>query len=93
MRKLGVKSFKSIPGKYYDTPKELWGFRSDRGDGTPSTIANTFLEANRETLGIMSALDRLEGVTGSVPDRRPAEAVQRYIGKHMDRAKVYYRQG
>ena len=60
MRKLGAKSFKSIPGKYYDTPKELWGFRSDRGDGTPSTIANTFLEANRETLGITSALDRLE---------------------------------
>jgi len=26
MRKLGAKSFKSIPGKYYDTPKELWGF-------------------------------------------------------------------
>ena len=60
MRRLGARSFKSIPGKYYDTPKELWGFRSDRGDGTPSTIANTFLEANRETLGITSALDRLE---------------------------------
>jgi hypothetical protein len=60
VRKLGAKSFKSIPGKYYDTPKELWGFRSDRGDGVPSTIANAFLEANRETLGITSALDRLE---------------------------------
>ncbi len=60
MRKLGTKSFKSIPGKYYDTPKELWGFRSDRGDGSPSTIARTFLEANRETLGITSALARLD---------------------------------
>ena len=60
MRKLRAKSFKSIPGKYYRTPKELWGFRSDRGDGSSSTIARTFLEANHATLGITSALDRLD---------------------------------
>ena len=60
MRKLTAKSFKSIPGKYYRTPKELWGFRSDRGDGAPSAIARAFLEANHETLGITSALDRLD---------------------------------
>lgn len=60
MRKLAAKSFKSIPGKYYRTPKELWGFRSDRGDGSPSAIAKSFLEANRETLGITSPLDRLD---------------------------------
>src|SRR6266404_5582949 len=60
MRKLRAKSFKSIPGKYYRTPKELWGFRTDRGDGSPATITRTFLETNRETLGITSALDRLD---------------------------------
>src|SRR5512138_1059526 len=60
MKKLTAKSFKSIPGKYYRTPKELWGFRSDRGDGAPSAIARAFLEANHETLGITSALDRLD---------------------------------
>src|SRR5882724_4858616 len=60
MRKLGAKSFKSIPGKYYGTPKELWGFRSDRGDGSPPAIALTFLEANHETLGITEALARLD---------------------------------
>src|ERR1700716_2172374 len=60
MRKLGAKSFKSIPGKYYGTPKELWGFRSDRGDGSPPTIAQALLEANRETLGIRLALARLD---------------------------------
>ena len=60
MRKLRAKSFKSIPGKYYRTPKELWGFRTDRGDGSPSAIARTFLETNRDTLGITSALDRLD---------------------------------
>ena len=60
MRPLGAKSFKSIPGKYYQTPKELWDFRSERGDGPPAAIARRFLEANRETLGITSALDRLD---------------------------------
>ena len=60
MRKLRAKSFKSIPGKYYRTPKELWGFRTDRGDGSPAAITRTFLETNRETLGITSALDRLD---------------------------------
>src|SRR5512144_3011959 len=60
MRKLAARSFKSIPGKYYRTPKELWGFRSDRGDGSPSAIARAFLETNHETLGITSALDRLD---------------------------------
>jgi hypothetical protein len=60
MKPLGAKSFKSIPGKYYQTPKELWDFRSERGDGPPAAIARRFLEANRETLGITSALDRLD---------------------------------
>ena len=60
MRKLGARSFKAIPGKYYRTPKELWGFRSDRGTGSPAAIARAFLEANQETLGIAAALDRLD---------------------------------
>ena len=60
MRKLRKSAFKSIPGKYYATPKEIWGFRSDRGEGQPATIARTFLEANHENLGITSALPRLE---------------------------------
>lgn len=60
MRKLTAKSFKSIPGKYYRTPKELWGFRSARGEGSPRAIARAFLEANHEILGITSALDRLD---------------------------------
>ena len=52
MKKLDRRSFKVVPGRYYATPKELWGFRSDRGEGPPVRIAKAFLEANRETLGI-----------------------------------------
>ena len=60
MKKLRTQTFKSIPGKYYATPKELLGFRSNRWAGPPAAIARAFLEANRETLGIAAALDRLE---------------------------------
>ena len=57
MKTLAASSFKAIPGKNYATPKELWGFRSERGTGTPRSIAWQFLQANREHLGITDALD------------------------------------
>jgi hypothetical protein len=60
MKALTASAFKAIPGKSYATPQELWGFRSERGRGTPRSIAWQFLEANREHLGISSALDRLD---------------------------------
>jgi hypothetical protein len=52
MRRLGRRAYKAVPGRYYDTPKELWGFRSEPGEGSPVQVAMAFLEANRETLGI-----------------------------------------
>jgi len=35
MRALADGAFHVIPGNSYATPKELWGFRSERGTGTP----------------------------------------------------------
>ena len=59
MKPLDARSFKIVPGRYYDTPKELWGFRSEPGSGTPEVIARAFLEANRNTLGIdLTTLER-----------------------------------
>jgi hypothetical protein len=52
MKKLDRRSFKVVPGRFYDTPKEIWGFRSDAGEGRAESVARAFLEANRETLGI-----------------------------------------
>jgi hypothetical protein len=60
MRTLAAGAFHAIPGRSYATPKELWGFRSERGGGTPRGIAWAFLQANREHLGITSELDRLD---------------------------------
>ncbi len=89
MRPLRAKSFKSIPGKYYNTPKELWGFRAERAAGSPSAIAEAFLEANRKTLGITSALDRLD--VARIIHGRGADHVilqQRWRGRRIHRAYV-----
>jgi len=59
MRALRARAFKTIPGKSYATPKEIWGFRSDRGAGGPAKIADEFLDANQAYLKITSALARL----------------------------------
>lgn len=52
MHRLSPRSLKIVPGRYYDTPKELWGFQSERGVGSAERIAHAFLEANHEILGI-----------------------------------------
>ena len=52
MRTLRSRSYKVVPGRTYDTPRELWGFRSERGDGPPARIARAFLEAQADILGI-----------------------------------------
>jgi hypothetical protein len=43
MKALTASTFNAIPGKSYATPKELWGFRSEGGRGTPRSIAWQFL--------------------------------------------------
>jgi hypothetical protein len=52
MKKLSRGAYNIEPGKYYDTPKELWGFRSEPGSGSPTGIARDFLQTHSETLGL-----------------------------------------
>jgi len=52
MRALERGSYSVVPGLHYGTPKELWGFRSERGTGAPLAIAKEFLEANETLLGL-----------------------------------------
>lgn len=51
MRALTKGTYRTVPGKYYGTPKEIWGFRK-KGSGTPRAIARDFLGANAELLGL-----------------------------------------
>ena len=59
MKALRAKEVRTVPGQYYGTPKELWGFRSAPGRGGPSRIAREFLRANRELAGV----DGVEALT------------------------------
>jgi hypothetical protein len=62
MKPLSPRSFKFVPGRYYGTPKELWGFRSARGGASPVSTAHDFLAANAQLLGI-----NVETLTRSKP--------------------------
>ncbi len=52
MKKLDRRAYRIVPGRFYDTPKELWGFLSDAGTGSPVRVARAFLDANADTLGV-----------------------------------------
>ena len=46
MKPLAAKSYRSLPGIHYGTPKEIFGFLGPKGRGTPERIARDFLAAN-----------------------------------------------
>jgi hypothetical protein len=52
-------SYRVVPGRYYGSPKEIWGFRSERGTGKPQSIARDFIRLNADTLGLTGALRTL----------------------------------
>lgn len=47
-----LKSYKVVPGAWYGTPKEVWGFRSPGGGGSASEVARRFLNAHTELIGL-----------------------------------------
>jgi len=55
MRALTKRTYKTVPGEFYGTPKEIWGFRK-KGKGTPRAIARDFLCANAALLGLDKTL-------------------------------------
>lgn len=59
MRKLRKHQYKTVPGRYYGTPKEVWGFASDRGRGDAESIALRFLKSNSSLLGLRPDLSGL----------------------------------
>ena len=63
MQPLRPRGFQVVPGQYYGSPKEIWGFRSARASGRPEQIALRFLSANR-------ALFKLEDVLPALRLRR-----------------------
>lgn len=89
MQALEEGSYRTVPGVYYGTPKEIWGFRSSRGQGSPLQIARKFLRANEELLG-------LRGIRGSLKRSAVIKSLgadhvilqQHHAGARMHRAYV-----
>ncbi len=75
--KLKRGGYKTVPGKYYRTPKELWSFRTRATGGSPEGIAREFIVAN-------AALFRLEEGVSEL-------AVQRVI-RSLGATHVLFRQ-
>ena len=58
-----------VPGRFYGTPKEVWGFRLGRSSRPPGELAYDVLTTNRDLIG-------LRGILGTL-NRRP---VRRSVG-------------
>jgi len=59
MKPLTSRQYKIVPGRHYDTPKELWAIRSKPARGKVDAAARKFLHANAELLGLTGVLGRL----------------------------------
>ncbi len=89
MPSLKIADPQVVPGRHYNTPKELWGFRLQGGAGRPKDLALAVLKANAEQLGLV-------GVIGSLHCRREKQSVggwhvvfsQRVGGHRVHRAYV-----
>lgn len=100
MRPLNPKTLKVVPGRYYGTPKELWGFRSTPGRGKPAAIARAFLVANARLLGVEGVRShlRLRKVLESLgahhvifqQHHRTLRIHRAYVTVHMDRRRQVY---
>jgi hypothetical protein len=51
-RPLRRGSYRVVPGEFYGTPKEVWGFRTPAREGSARAIARRFLRANAKLLGL-----------------------------------------
>jgi Zn-dependent metalloprotease len=45
-KKLKHGKFSFMPGEFYGTPKEVWGFRTSKTKASAESVAKAFLEAN-----------------------------------------------
>lgn len=91
MRRLERGEYRTVAGRFYGTPKEVWGFRAELGRGSPITVARRFLARNVELLGSKSDLKTLESTTTKVLHSAGATHVifqQQLRGLRVHRAYV-----
>ncbi|HSQ03992.1 MAG TPA: hypothetical protein VLN59_08155, partial [Burkholderiales bacterium] len=92
--------YKSVPGKYYGTPKELWDFRTAAARGSPKSIARDFattnaklfeLEPDLRGLKMKRVILSLGGAHVIMQQVHAGRRVNRaYVTVHMDRGGHVY---
>lgn len=84
-----VTGYREVSGRFYGTPKELWGFRLEPQKGAPLRIAESVLRANSGLLGLDS---KLKGLTvRQVKETAAGRHVifgQNHVGTPIHRAYV-----
>lgn len=81
MKRLARNRYKIVAGRYYGTPKELWGFRTETESGGPESIAGKFLRANAALLGLSRDLAELQ--------QRPARVIESLGATHVILQQTY----
>lgn len=98
MEKLEKKAYKEVSGAEYGTPKEIWGFRTKPNRGRPRSIAQSFLKANADLLGLKTVRLRLPRMVESLGAHhiiyqqrfRGLPIHRAYVTVHLDRdGRVY----
>ena len=98
--RLKVSAYREVPGRYYDTPKELWGFSLGAMKGSPTQVAKAALRANSALLGLDPKLRDLrvrqvkQTVAGShviFGQKHLGTPIHRaYVTVHMNRKNEVY---
>jgi Zn-dependent metalloprotease len=100
MNALEEGSFRIVPGRYYGSPKEVWGFKSARGVGTPQKVAKEFIKTNADLFalrGVMRTLRRQRiikslGATHVIYQQfhEGLRVHRAYVTVHMDQDRSIY---
>jgi hypothetical protein len=98
--RLKRNGYKTVPGRYYRTPKEIWNFRTPARRGSPESIARGFLVANAPLFGLVEGVSALE-IQKTIRSLGAAHVIFRqvhdhhrvhraYVTVHMDRSGRVY---
>jgi Zn-dependent metalloprotease len=89
MTPLKQSRYKAVPGQYYKTPKEIWGFRAKAARGKPAERARAFLKANRALFGLAGIASRIK-LTRTIESLGARHLIfqQSHLGLRIHRAYV-----
>ena len=98
MKPLNQKNLRTVPGRQYGSPKEVWGFRTKPKRGRPEHLALEFLKVNEDLLALNGIRLRRARIIESLGARHVISQQRMnqlpihraYVTVHMDRQNRIY---